>query len=143
MPVRPIEAAFKATADMQSRPAATALAQSFKSALTQATKPPAANAETGTHDMAARKGEKMKAVSGHAYADILSGPRRHQYVNTSGNKRDGQAFEIHKRDGREYHIYGEGKDRVIVALKPAAGDTPSTTTAKPTSTTSGSFVSNG
>ena len=36
------------------------------------------------------------------------------YLNTSGNVRDGQAFVLVKRDGREYHIYGTGKDRTIV-----------------------------
>ena len=39
------------------------------------------------------------------------------YVNTSGNARDGQAFVLVKRDGKEFHIYGSGKDRVVVCLK--------------------------
>ena len=39
------------------------------------------------------------------------------YLNTSGNKRDGQAFVLVKRDGKEFHIYGSGKDRLVVCLK--------------------------
>ena len=39
------------------------------------------------------------------------------FINTSGNKRDGQAFVLVKRDGKEFHIYGSGKDRVVVCLK--------------------------
>jgi hypothetical protein len=56
-------------------------------------------------------------VKGHAYADVLTGPRNGMYLNTSGNKRDGQAFVLVKRDGKEFHIYGTGKDRVVVCLK--------------------------
>ena len=39
------------------------------------------------------------------------------FINTSGNKRDGQAFVLVKRDGKEFHIYGSGKDRLVVCLK--------------------------
>ena len=39
------------------------------------------------------------------------------YLNTSGNKRDGQAFVLVRRDGKESHIYGSGKDRRVVCLK--------------------------
>jgi hypothetical protein len=48
---------------------------------------------------------------------------------TSGNKRDGQAFVLVKRDGKEFHIYGSGKDRLVVCLKPRTEATkPSGTT---------------
>ena len=66
--------------------------------------------------------ETTKAVEGRAYADILTGPRNGLYLNTSGNVRDGQAFVLVKRDGREYHIYGTGKDREIFSLKAPADD---------------------
>ena len=52
------------------------------------------------------------------------------YINTSGNKRDGQAFVLVKRDGKEFHIYGSGKDRVVVCLKRKDDDN-----AKPSGTT--------
>ena len=63
------------------------------------------------------KGEKTTPVEGHAYADITAGPRNGMFINTSGNKRDGQAFVLVKRDGKEFHIYGSGKDRLVVCLK--------------------------
>jgi hypothetical protein len=66
--------------------------------------------------------ERTKPVEGHAYADILSGPRNGMYVNTSGNKRHGQAFVLVERDGKRYHIYGEGEDRLVVCLKPKKVD---------------------
>src|SRR3954447_13280364 len=86
--------------------------------------------------------ETTKQVTGRAYADILTGSRSGLYLNTSGNVRDGQTFALVKREGREFHIYGTGKDRQIIGLrKPAevAADTGSTsttgtTTAGPTGT---------
>jgi hypothetical protein len=88
----------------------------------------------------ARKGERTKQVDGHAYADILNGSRSGMYLNTSGNTRDGQAFVLVKRHGREFHIYGTGKDRVIVGLKPKADKTddtsPKTTDTSATDTSS-------
>jgi hypothetical protein len=65
----------------------------------------------------APQGEQSKPVEGHGYADITKGPRNGMYLNTSGNKRDGQAFVLVKRDGKEFHIYGSGKDRLVVCLK--------------------------
>jgi hypothetical protein len=65
-----------------------------------------------------KKGEKVKPVDGHAYADIVSGSRKGMYVNTSGNARHGDAFVLVRKGGVEYHIYGSGKDRLVVALKP-------------------------
>jgi hypothetical protein len=68
-----------------------------------------------------RKGEKLEPVSGHAYAEISGGRRSGMYVNTSGNSRHGEAFVLVHKRGVEYHIYGSGKDRLVVALKqPAA-----------------------
>src|SRR5918992_810978 len=68
-----------------------------------------------------KKGEKVKPVEGHAYADIVAGKRKGMYINTSGNERHGEAFVLVEKRGVEYHIYGSGKDRLVVALKqPAA-----------------------
>jgi len=86
--------------------------------------------------------ETTKPVTGRAYADILTGSRSGLYLNTSGNVRDGQTFALVKREGREFHIYGTGKDRQIIGLrKPAdaaAGtgstSTTGTTTPGPTGT---------
>jgi hypothetical protein len=76
--------------------------------------------------------ETTKQVEGRAYADILTGKRSGLYLNTSGNVRDGQTFALVMKEGREFHIYGTGKDRQIIGLrKPAAdADTGSTTPTK-------------
>jgi hypothetical protein len=71
-----------------------------------------------TPDVKLRKNEKIEAVDGHAYAEITSGAREGMYINTSGNKRHGEAFVLVNKGGVEYHIYGTGADREVVALKP-------------------------
>ena len=75
----------------------------------------------------APENERSTPVEGHRYADITHGPRNGMHLNTSGNARDGQAFVLVKRDGKEFHIYGSGKDRLVVCLKrkdPAADTAP-------------------
>jgi hypothetical protein len=58
------------------------------------------------------RGERWAPVAGHSnYADILGGPRNGLYVNTSGGIRDGMAFQIVKKGGKWFHVYGTGKDR--------------------------------
>ena len=96
---------------------------SFSAALKDAT-------STAT-DTKAPSGETTQAVEGHKYADILSGPRKGMYLNTGSNKRAGQAFVMVRKNGREYHIYGTGKNRVVIGMKTTAEkktDTSSTTT---------------
>jgi len=64
------------------------------------------------------KGETWGPVKGApSYADILSGPRNGYYVNLQqGSVREGQVFHIVKRDGKEFHVYGEGDDKVWVEV---------------------------
>jgi hypothetical protein len=62
------------------------------------------------HDQA-RSGERWELVPGHNYADILGGPRNGLFVNISGGIRDGMSFQIVKKDGKWFHVYGTGKDR--------------------------------
>jgi hypothetical protein len=80
---------------------------------------------TSTSDKTATA-EKTKHVPGRGYADILNGSRSGMYLNTSGNKRDGDAFVLVKRDDREYHIYGTGKHREIFSVKDPTSKTAST-----------------
>jgi hypothetical protein len=68
------------------------------------------------------EGEKAEPVAGHAYSDIVAGDREGMYVNTSGNVRHGEAFVLVRKHGVEYHIYGSGSDRLVVALKPGRDD---------------------
>jgi hypothetical protein len=81
-----------------------------------------------------RTGEAMSPVAGHAYAEITSGKRDGMYVNTTNNKRRGQAFVLVHKNGREYHIYGTGKDRVVVALKGRKTAAPAAAQPAPAST---------
>ena len=87
----------------------------------------------------APKNETVKQVEGRAYADILTGSRNGLYLNTSGNVRDGDVFTLVKREGREFHIYGTGKDRQVIGLRPktetSTEQTPSTTDTTATETT--------
>jgi hypothetical protein len=90
----------------------------------------------------APKGERTQKVAGHNYVEIISGPRNGMFINNSGNSRDGDAFLIVKRDGREFHIYGTGEDRSVFEVRrdrqttPAAG-TGTTGTATPATGTTG------
>ena len=136
-------ASVAAAASTRSQVAQTAGRHSFAGALAQASSTSSANTPDRVLDAKkAPKGEKSTPVEGHHYADITRGPRNGMFLNTSGNKRDGQAFVLVKRDGKEFHIYGSGKDRLVVCLKrkDAADDTSSAkakteTTAPATDTT--------
>jgi hypothetical protein len=126
------EAALAAKqADTRTEPDTTA---SFRSVL--------ASASTETDaDVSLRKGEKMEAVKDHKYAELTAGKRSGMFINTSGNVRNGQAFVLVRKHGKEYHIYGTGKDRLVVgfhmpASKPADGGTTTGGTDKPAAGTS-------
>ena len=95
--------------------------RAFKSALAKAS-----TTETKA-EITLRKGEEMQAVEGHAYAEITKGARAGMFVNTSGNVRHGQTFVVAQRDGKEYHIYGTGKDRLVVGFHVPSGDKAETT----------------
>jgi hypothetical protein len=91
-------------------------------------------ASTTTEPVQPRKGETMSPVSGHAYAEISGGKRDGLYVNTSHNKRHGQAFVLVHKHGREYHVYGTGKDRLVVALRKPDHDAAKPPATAPAST---------
>src|SRR3954471_16900563 len=74
------------------------------------------------------KGETMTHVAGHSYAEIDGGKRDGMFVNTTHNKRRGMAFVRVERNGCENHIYGSGKDLLVVACKPHRHSTTPTTT---------------
>ena len=87
--------------------------------------------------------EKTKPVDGRAYADITSGPRKDLYLNTSGNARDGKTFVLVKKDDREYHIYGTGKNREVFMVKDPAAKTADSTTDAATTTDTSTTAPNG
>jgi hypothetical protein len=76
----------------------------------------------------APKGERTQKVEGHSYMEIVSGPRNGMFINNTGNKRDGEAFLIVKRHGREFHIYGSGEDRTVYEVGRTRASTPATGT---------------
>jgi len=119
MPVQSLTpAATAAAASARSQVAQTASRHAFAGALAHASSKSSANTPDSVLDAKKPpKGERSAPVAGHSYADITKGPRNGMFLNTSGNKRDGQAFTLVKRDGKEFHIYGTGKDRLVVCLK--------------------------
>jgi hypothetical protein len=81
------------------------------------------------------KGETTRALKDHpAYIEVMSGPRNGMFINTTNNERRGEAFVLVRRDDRDLHVYGTGKDRRVIiswhkdqpahdadAAKPATG----------------------
>src|SRR5213592_557465 len=102
------------TASRATASGASLFSAHLASATTKATASSSASETTSTK---APKGEKTQVVDGHSYSEVIAGPRNGMFLNTSGNKRDGQAFARVLRDGREFHIYGTGKHRVICEIK--------------------------
>jgi hypothetical protein len=123
VPTQNAEAVVPRPADAQI--ADTSSAVSFKAVLDDTEALPAG--------VKLRKGEKIEHVEGHAYAEITSGKREGMFINTSGNVRNGEAFVLARKNGKEYHIYGTGKDRLVVGFHiPAAKPEDSgATTGKP------------
>jgi hypothetical protein len=99
---------------------------SFKSVLKAA-----AATESADAGKQSNVAETTQPVAGHAYSEILTGPRAGMYLNTTHNKRAGQAFVMVERNGVEFHIYGTGKNRTVIEMKrhsPAPASTAPTTT---------------
>jgi len=93
--------------------------RAFKAALTEAT------AETPRPD-GIKKNETYKTLEGHSYVEITSGKREGMFVNTSGNVRNGEAFVVVRKNGKEYHVYGTGKDRLVVGFHMPKGSSDDT-----------------
>jgi hypothetical protein len=143
LPTQNSEAVAPQLADAQIDPASSSA--SFKAVLASASTDETAKAGTDvattTEDTDAapagvklRKGEKIEHVEGHAYAEVTAGKREGMFINTSGNVRNGEAFVLVRKHGKEYHIYGTGKDRLVVGFHmPTAkpGESNGTTTGKP------------
>jgi hypothetical protein len=120
--------------------ASTTASRSLKADTSSSTDSSSATDKTSTK---APKGEKSAPVSGHSYSEITAGPRNGMFLNTSGNGRDGQAFARVRRDGREFHIYGTGKHRLIVEIKHKDASDTGTSTDTSNSTDSGSSTTTG
>lgn len=113
LPTQTGEVAPQQAADKQPDAAKTA---AFRSLLANATTESAAPA-----DIKLRKGETAQHVEGHAYSEVTSGSREGMFINTSGNVRHGEAFVLVRKNGKEYHVYGTGKDRLVVGFHMPSG----------------------
>jgi hypothetical protein len=120
MKVLPTQAGDAVATKLQLRTEDADTDRAFKAALTEAT-----TTETERPD-GVKKGETYKALEGHAYVEITSGKREGMFVNTSGNVRNGEAFVVVRKNGKEYHIYGTGKDRLVVGFHMPQGATEET-----------------
>ena len=91
--------------------------------------------------------EQTKKIAGHAYARIENGSDKGLFLNQlASSPRLGTVFRMVERDDRVFHVYGTGKDRIVVELKAkTATDTttdtrtdtaPETSTATPAPATS-------
>jgi|GEM_PF-3491135 len=108
-------------------------------ATTPSTAPTATTPATATTAPARPKSEKIEKVEGHPYALVSNGADKGLYLNQlDGNPREGEVFKLVKRDDHVFHVYGTGKDKVVVEVKskakadsttaqPTGGTTPSTT----------------
>jgi hypothetical protein len=76
---------------------------------------PTAGAEGAAAAPAGEAARKLQPIKGHAFSKVL-GEQEARYVNRSGNARDGQEFTRVWRDGRCFHVYGEGAERTVVRL---------------------------
>jgi hypothetical protein len=134
----PAPAATKTASSAKKSSGATLFAAHLASASTKASSSDSTSTKTP-------KGEKTQAVDGHSYSEVIAGPRNGMFINHSGNKREGQAFARVLRDGREFHIYGSGKNRVICEVKHAkdTGTSNNTTTDTSQGSDSGSSTTSG
>ena len=90
--------------------AAAKTAKSFAGALAKAAERP--------------DGEMTKKVSGHPYSRIENGDDKGMYVNqVAGGPREGAIFRLVERGDRVYHVYGSGRDKLVIGLdaKPKPG----------------------
>jgi len=82
--------------------------------------------------------EQTKKVAGHPYSRVENGPDKGRYLNqVDGNPREGAVFKRVERDDRVLHVYGTGKDRVVIEVKskhPDAQPPSATGGAKPATT---------
>ena len=83
--------------------------------------------ESASKTKGSPRGERTEKVEGHNYAEIVAGPRNGMFINTSDNERSGDAFVMVKRDGRQFHIYGTGDDRMVFEVGRAHASSKGTT----------------
>ena len=90
--------------------------------LSASSRPDAGAKPAGTVKAATRPdNEHTTKVAGHPFARIENGADKGLYLNQlDGSPREGAVFRLVERDSRVFHVYGEGKDKVVVEVKPKA-----------------------
>ena len=136
--IEPTQAAAAATtgAATASRSAAVQGVKSFASVLAKSANTASSTTAATTEAAARPDGEQTKKVAGHPFARIINGDDKGMYLNQlAGSPRLGKTFKLIERDDHVFHIYGTGKDRVIVDVKhqTAADSTAAATTDATTS----------
>ena len=127
--IEPTQAAAAATsgATTASRSAAVQGVKSFASVLAKSANTASSTTAATTEAAARPDGEQTKKVAGHPFARSINGDDKGMYLNQlAGSPRLGKAFKLVERADHVFHIYGTGKDRVIVEVK--AKTTPDATT---------------
>jgi len=67
-------------------------------------------------------GEQTKKVAGHPYARIINGEDKGRYLNqVAGSPRQGEVFRLVERGDHVFHVYGDGKNKVIIGLDKKPG----------------------
>ena len=130
--IEPTQAAAAATtgATTASRSAAVQGVKSFASVLAKSANTASSTTAATTEAAARPDGEQTKKVAGHPFARIINGDDKGMYLNQlAGSPRLGKTFKLIERADHVFHIYGTGKDRVIVDVKTKA--TPDATTTTP------------
>ena len=118
------------------KPAASKATKSFADELARS----AGTASSSSSAKAAARpdGEQTKKITGHPYSRIENGADKGLFLNQlEGSPRKGSAFRLVEREDRVFHVYGAGKDRVIVEVKAQGktSDETSTTSTTPTTKT--------
>jgi hypothetical protein len=77
-------------------------------------------------------GEQTKKISGHPYSRIENGADKGLFLNQlAGSPRLGSPFRLVQREDHVFHVYGAGKDRLIVEVKPQSTSDATTTPVTP------------
>jgi hypothetical protein len=114
------QAAAPATPPTRTAASLAAPRTSFAHVLAKSSAVPAAKASDTSKTTGAEttrgsaKAETTRKVAGHAYVEVMSGPRNGMFINTSHNERHGQAFVLVHKGDHDLHIYGSGQDRRVI-----------------------------
>ena len=97
----------------------------------------ASAAASSTKAPARPDGEQTKKIAGHPYSKIANGADKGLFLNQlADSPRLGSAFRLVQREDHVFHVYGTGKDRVIVEVKaPSTSDATTTTSTTPVTPT--------